>query len=324
MNSCIGCLLKHIFDANIPISFRCSHQEEVTCVIAVKKNILSLYHLLILGVLAMLIGYAYLLPTNYCAVYTLKCVLLLSDFIYSLTGLTVLFFKLMRVKTNVLSLNGWVKLYEHRDIFGVQYTSLDKEIKILKYRRLFFTTSLYALIVGDVIFTLKFPYVRETTMKLVLEILCAYFQMEQYFEGLQHIAVIRVIYTFFSNSIQNHLLLMLSHDDRFYYYKSSDPKSEKTSTLDNLRSINRFCLAFTKNVKSINAIFRPLAIYWFLEVTFHLIVNFYIIVNAEFEKYKLKIILMGCFLFISVALTTYVTIVSERVNRMVSKIFSLF
>lgn len=326
MNSCAGCFLKHIFDSNVPIYFNCSHNEESSCVITIKNNLLRFYYLLMLCIFAMFMGYSYLLPTNYCSAYTLRCMLVLSDFIYSLIGITVFFFQLLSVKRTVLSLNGWVMLYEHKDQFCIQYESLQKKTIMLKRKRIFFTIVIYSLIFGDAVFTLKFLYVSDySQMKLILEMLCAYFQMAMYFEGIQHISVIHTIYTYFSNSVQNILLLTLSPSDRFCYYKSVGPDSgrrgENLSSADDLQKLNKFCSAFSKNVKSINMIFRPLAIFWFSEVTFHLIINFYIIVNADYENYKLKIDLMVCFLVNSITLMVYVVIKSENVNKMVSNIF---
>lgn len=320
MNSCIVCFLKHIYDSNIPIYFNCSHVKDPSYVIVVKKNLLRFYYLLFLCVFAMLVVYAYLLSTNYCSVYTLKCMLLLSDFIYSLIGITVLFLKLITVKWTVLSLNGWSTLYEHKNEFCVEYTSLENETILLKHKRIFFTTIPYSFIVSDAIYTLMFPYVSDLfEMKLVLKVLCAYFQIGMFFEGIQHLSFIGTIYTYFSNSIRNNLLLMLSPDDRVHYYKNTELCFEmergNSSLLVNLKKIKMFFSAFSKNMNFANMIFRPLAVFWFSETTFLLIVNFYIVVNAKYGNDMLKIVLMAC---VSIILLTYLIIVSENLKKMVS------
>lgn len=132
MKNCIGCTLKYVFVTYSPIYISCLHEDSLTSVAKISKRHLIIYCSICLSVLTMLLFYSYLLKYNYCTAYTLKCMISLNDFFLYLTGFIVMFFKLLKLRTSVASLNGWITLEGGRKTFCIHYVSFDRVTRLLK------------------------------------------------------------------------------------------------------------------------------------------------------------------------------------------------
>lgn len=329
MSDCIGCLFKQVFDSFSPIYFSCTHNEKISSVVKVRKMRLGVHYLILFSALVMLIGYVYLLSRNYCTTYTMKCVILLSEFNFSLIGFTILLFKLLRFSRIVLCLNGWLKLHENKGAFYIHYISLERKMKILKYNRIIFSTLVCSCLISETAITLLLVYSNDfLLMRLVLELLCSYFQIETYFENVQQITVFREIFKCSFISLKNNFLLALSPNDRFKYYKRIafvySVRKENSLFYGELQKMNRLCSAFSSNIEFVNTTFQPLGKFWFLEMTFHLVLNFYIMVNADYEYYKVKIIAMGFYIISAILFLSYMLILCDKFNEMVSTVLEIY
>lgn len=325
MHNCICCLLKQSFDSITPISFSCSHSEKISSVVKVRRRSLGVHYIILFIILVTLISYLYLLTKSTCTAYTMKCMILLCEFDLSLVGFTVLLFKLLKLSGIVLSLNGWLKLYQNKEAFFVHYISLQKKIKVLKYNKIIFGTIICIILISEIVVTLLLIYPNDfLLLRLGLVLSCSYFQVGTYFESIQQITGICEIYKCFLMSVKNNFLLTLRPHDRFSYYKSIafiyGMRKEDSSFSAEVQRMNRFSSAFRINVECVNVIFRPLAKYWFLELSLHLVLNVYIIVNADYEKYKMEIVVMALYIINVIIFLSYIVTLCDKFNNMVSVI----
>lgn len=322
MNNCIGCMLKYVFDNYSPIYISCSHDTGVSSLVRVRRSYLVVHYLIFLGVLAKLMFDLNLLINNYCIQYTFECMLFLNYFNFALIATTIIFLKFLNMRATVDYLNGWIKLYECRNIFCIHYISLQNEANLLKRKRIVFNIIIYSFMACDTILRVTYVYSNEFILiRLVLDLFCGYVPAIMFFECILYVTTVILTFKRFTNSIVNNLLLALSPSDRFYYYKSFAliyKIEENSSLLQKLEKLIRFYYAFVNNVEFVNNLYRPLAIFWFLLLTVLLITNFYVVVNADYENYGERIIVMVTFLVCSVLVLLYIVTTCEQIVNKVS------